>query len=98
METKYPALDTITNVFRIFGWITLLWTAALVILGVIFTIVNGQYLGGGLLGFLGEVLGAVWGSFMILLIYGVLGGVLAVLHFAAAEGIQVLLDIEKNTR
>ena len=98
METKYPALNTVTNAFRIFGWVTLFWTAALIVMGVIFTFIGGQYLGGGFLGFLGELLGAVWGSLMILVIYGVLGGALAVLYFAVAESIQVLLDIEKNTR
>ena len=98
MQTKYPALDTISNVFRIFGWLTLFWTAALIVMGVIFTFINGQYLGGGLLGFLGELLGSVWGSLMVLVIYGVVGGAMAVLNFAAAESIQVLLDIEKNTR
>jgi len=98
MQTKYPALDTITNVFRIFGWVTLFWTAALIVMGVIFTFLNGQYLGSGLFGFLGELLGSVWGSLMVLVIYGVIGGAMAVLNFAAAESIQVLLDIEKNTR
>jgi len=53
---------------------------------------------GGFFGFLGELLGAVWGSFMLLVFYGILGGTLAVLYFAAAESIQVLMDIEKNTR
>jgi len=67
-------------------------------MGVIATFVNGQYLGGGFFGFLGELLGAVWGSLMLLVFYGILGGTLAVLFFATAESIQVLLDIEKNTR
>jgi len=98
MNKKYPALDTITSVFRIFGWVTLIWTLALIVMGVIFTFLNGQYLGGGLFGFLGEVLGAVWGSLLLLVLYGVIGGALAVFYFAAAESIQVLLDIEKNTR
>ena len=98
MQTKYPALNTITNVIKIFGWVTLIWTGALIFLGVIFTFANGQYLGGGFLGFLGELLGAVWGSLVILVLYGVLGGTLAMFYFAAAESIQILLDIEKNTR
>lgn len=98
MENKYPALSTITNVFRTLGWVTLIWTLALVVMGVVVVFLNGQYLGGGLFGFLGELLGAVWGSFMLLIIYGVLGGTMSVLYFAAAESIQVLIDIEENTR
>jgi len=98
MQPKYPALYTISNVFRTFGWVTVFWTAATVIMGVIVVFLNGQYLGGGLFGFLGELLGAVLGSFMLLILYSILGGTLAVLYFAAAESIQVLVDIEKNTR
>jgi len=71
---------------------------ATVIIGVVAVFLNGQYLGGGLLGFLGQLLGAVWGSLMLLVIYAVLGGTWAALYFGAAESIQVLLDIEKNTR
>jgi len=98
MQHKYPALYTITGVFRIAGWIMVILTAAVAVMGVIATFVSGQYLGGGFFGFLGELLGAVWGSLMLLVFYGVLGGTLAVLYFAAAESIQVLIDIEKNTR
>lgn len=98
MQPKYPALYTITTVFRTLGWITVVWTVALVLMGVIAVFLNGQYLGGGLFGFLGELLGAVLGSIMLLVLYGVLGGTLAVLYFAAAESIQVLIDIEQNTR
>ncbi len=98
MQHKYPALYTITGVFRIAGWIMVILTAAVTVMGVIATFVSGQYLGGGFFGFIGELLGAVWGSLMLLVFYGVLGGTLAVLYFAAAESIQVLIDIEKNTR
>ena len=97
-QHKYPALFAITGVLRIAGWLTMLWTAAMLVMGVIATFVNGQYLGGGFFGFLGELLGAVWGSLILLVLYGILGGTLAVLYFAAAESIQVLIDIEKNTR
>jgi len=98
MKHKYPALFTITSVFRMFGWVTVLWTAVIVVMGVIATFINGQYLGGGFFGFLGELLGAVWGSLILLVFYGIIGGTLAVLYFAAAESILVLIDIEKNTR
>jgi len=98
MQNKYRALITLTSLFRIYGWVTVIWTAVLVIMGAIVAFINGQYLGGGFLGFLGELLGAVWGSLMLLVFFGTIGGVLAVLYFAAAESIQVLLDIEKNTR
>lgn len=98
MQPKYPALDTIANVFRAFGWVTLIWTVVTIVIGVIATFVSGQYLGGGLFGFLGTLLGAVLGSFMLLILYGIIGGTLAVMYFAAAESIQVLVDIEKNTR
>ena len=97
MKHKYPALFTIRSVFRVFGWVTVVWTTAIVVMGAIVTFINGQYLGGGFLGFLGELLGALWGSLMLLVFYSLVGGTLAVLYFAAAESIQVLLDIEKNT-
>lgn len=97
MKHKYPALFTISSVFRVFGWVTVVWTVAIVLMGAIVTFVNGQYLGGGFFGFLGELLGAVWGSLMLLVLYSIVGGTLAVLYFAAAESIQVLIDIEKNT-
>jgi len=43
-QPKYPALFTISSVFRAFGWVTLFWTAAAVIMGVIAVFINGQYL------------------------------------------------------
>ena len=98
MQHKYPALFTISGLFRVFGWITVFWTTALVVMGAIVTFINGQYLGGGFFGFLGELLGAIWGSLMLLVFYSIIGGTLAFLYFAAAESIQVLLDIEVNTR
>jgi len=98
MKHKYPALFTISSVFRMFGWVTVIWTAVIVVMGVIATFINGQYLGGGFFGFLGELLGAVWGSLILLVFYGIIGGTLAVLYFAAAESFLVLIDIEKNTR
>ena len=98
MQHKYPALFTIVSVFRVFGWVTVIWTVAMVVMGAIVTFVTGQYLGSGFFGFIGQLLGAVWGSLMLLVFYGIIGGTLAVLYFAAAESIQVLIDIEKNTR
>ena len=95
---KYPALFTIASAFRVFGWVTIFWTLAAVVMGIIAVFLNGQYVGGGFFGFLGELLGAVFGSIMLLVLYGILGGTLAVLYFAAAESVQVLIDIEKNTR
>lgn len=97
MKHKYPALFTVTSVFRVFGWVTVLWTAAIMVMGVIGTFISGQYIGGGFFGFLGELLGAIGGSLMLLVFYGIIGGTLALLYFAAAESIQVLMDIEKNT-
>ena len=98
MSNKYPALSTIATIFKALGWVTIFWTAALVIVGVVVVFANGQYLGGGFFGFLGQILGAIWGSLMLLVLYGVLGGTVAVLYFASAEGLQVLMDIEENTR
>ena len=98
MQHKYPALVAVTSLLRIYGWVTVIWTIALVVMGAIAAFVNGQYIGGGFFGFLGELLGAIWGSLMLLVFYGTIGGFLAVLYFAAAESIKVLLDIEKNTR
>ncbi len=98
MNPKYPALTTIAKVFRVLGWITVFWTGITIVMGILTTLLSGQYLGGGILGFLGTLLGAIWGSFMVLVLLGILGGALAVMYFAAAESIQVFLDIEQNTR
>ena len=95
---KYPALTTIANFYRILAWITIVFTLILMVLGVIQAFVSGQYIGGGIFGFLGQVLGAVLGSIAYVLVYGVVGFVIATLQLAVAEVLQVVMDIEENTR
>ena len=99
MQTpKYPALVTIANFYRFLAWFTGILTVFLMIFGVIAAFVSGNYIGGGFLGFLGQLLGAVFGSIMFVFVYGVIGFVIATLQLAVAEILQVFIDIEANTR
>ena len=50
------------------------------------------------LAFYGHVLGAVLGSIVLVIVYGVIGFVVATLQLAVAEVLQVVMDIEANTR
>jgi hypothetical protein len=43
-------------------------------------------------------LGAVWGSFVVLFIYGGIGALAALVPFAIAEAFGIFIDIERNTR
>jgi len=97
-EPKYPALQTIAAFYRILAWITIVFTVVFIIFGIIAAFLTGNYIGGGFFGFLGGLLGAVWGSVVAVFIYGLAGMVAAVLQLAVAEGIEVLIDIEENTR
>jgi len=98
VEPKYPALHTIASFYRILAWITGVVTLALMIVGIIGAFASGQYIGGGIFGFLGQVLGAVFGSIVIVFVYGVAGFIVATLQLAVAEVLQVVMDIEENTR
>jgi len=98
MNPKYPALTTVANFYRFLAWFTIALTVVLMIFGVISAFVSGTYIGGGFFGFLGQLLGAVFGSIMFVFIYGALGFVVAILQLAVAEVLQVFMDIEANTR
>ena len=95
---KYPALTMVANFYRFLAWFTIAMTVVLMIIGVISAFVSGQYIGGGFFGFLGQLLGAVFGSIMFVFVYGAVGLAIAALQMAVAEGLQVLMDIEANTR
>ena len=95
---KYPALTTIATFYRLLAWVTVVVTIGLMLLGVIAAFVSGDYIGGGIFGFLGELLGAVLGSIVFAIAYGVIGFVVATLQLAVAEVLQVVMDIEANTR
>ena len=97
-NSKYPALATVANFYRFLAWFTVAFTIVLMILGVISAFVSGQYIGGGFFGFLGELLGAIFGSIMFVFFYGVIGFAIVLLQMAAAELLQVFIDIEANTR
>jgi len=97
-STKYPALTTIATVYRILAWISIAITLIMIVIGVIAAFVSGDYIGGGFLGFLGSLLGAVFGSIIFVFIYGSLGLFFAILQLAVAEILQVFMDIEANTR
>jgi amino acid transporter len=95
---KYPALRTIAGFYRIIGWVIGVMTIAFVIIGLVDVFVNQTFFGGGFWGFLGAVLGTVLGSVLVLFFYTAIGIFLAMLPVAVAEGIEVFLDIEENTR
>ena len=95
---KYPALTTVANFYRFLAWFTIALTVVLMIFGVISAFVSGTYIGGVFFGFLGQLLGAVFGSIMFVFVYGVIGLAIAVLQLAVAEVLQVFMDIEANTR
>jgi len=97
-NSKYPALTTVANFYRFLAWFTIGFTIFLMILGVISAFVSGQYIGGGFFGFLGQLLGAIFGSIVFVFFYGVIGLAIAVLQMAVAELLQVFIDIEVNTR
>jgi hypothetical protein len=95
---KYPALKTIAAFYRILAYITMVFTFIFIIFGVVATIVSGNYIGGGFLGFLGSLLGAIFGSIVVVFIYGLIGFAAAILELAVAEVLEVIMDIEENTR
>lgn len=95
---KYPALKTIAAFYRILAWITIVFTMVFIVVGIIAAFVSGTYIGGGFLGFLGGLLGAVFGSIVVIFIYGLVGLAVAVLELAVAEVLEVIMDIEENTR
>ncbi len=95
---KYPALQTISAFYRILAWITIVFTVVFIIIGVVSAFVSGTYIGGGFLTFLGSLLGAAFGSIVVVFIYGLVGLAVAVLELAVAESLEVIMDIEANTR
>jgi uncharacterized protein YqgC (DUF456 family) len=95
---KYPALNTIANFYRFFAWFTGILTIFLMIVGIIAAVTSQTYIGGGIFGFLGSVLGAVFGSIVAVFIYGAVGFIIATLQLAVAEVLDVFMDIEANTR
>jgi len=98
MNPKYPAITTIAVFYRILAWITMIFTFIMMVVGVVSTFVSGTYIGGGLLGFLGTLLGAVFGSIVFVFLYSLVGFSVATLQLAVAESLEVLMDIEANTR
>jgi len=97
-EIKYPAVELIRSIYRFVGWFFIFITLITIVAGFIAVLVNQQFIGGGLFGFLGGILGAVWGSFVVLFIYGGIGALAALVPFAVAEAFGIFIDIERNTR
>ncbi len=97
-EIKYPAIELIRSIYRFIGWFIIFITLITIVAGFIAVLVNQQFIGGGLFGFLGSILGAVWGSFVVLFIYGGIGALAALVPFAIAEAFGIFIDIERNTR
>jgi magnesium-transporting ATPase (P-type) len=101
MEKKYRALRTIATIFRILGWVILVLgilsacgASAAMLLGGQTMMGMGGYGGAGDAGFLYSLIFAIVafvGTIVTL-------GLYALILIALAEGIQVFLDIEANTR
>jgi hypothetical protein len=72
-ENKYPALRTISGIYKVFGWLIIVAT-------LIVAFVLGQ------------------GSAIFALISIIVGALIVLGVFAAAESIMVFIDIEHNTR
>lgn len=97
-EIKYPALGLVRTIYRFIGWFILFVTLIVIVTGFIHVLVTAEFIGGGLFGFLGGILGTIWGSFVVLFIYGGAGVFMALTPFAIAEGLGVFIAIERNTR
>ena len=97
-EIKYPAIQLIRTIYRFVGWFIIFGTLITIVVGFIAVLVNQQFIGGGMFGFLGSILGAVWGSFVVLIIYGGAGALAALVPFGIAEAFGLFIDIERNTR
>ena len=84
---KFPALHTVSLVFKIFAWImgagTLAWLIAFFVFSQSFAGFSAKSMAGRILG---ALLIIIAGGIQILLLYGF------------AEGILVILAIEENTR
>jgi hypothetical protein len=101
VERKYRALRTIATVFKILGWIIL-------VLGLLTACASSASLALGGAGVLlapgagrGTDAGLVWSLIMGVISFigiAITVGLYALILIAAAEGIQVFLDIEQNTR
>ena len=97
-KSKYPALKTIAGFYRILAGITFFLTFFLIVFGIVAAFVSGSYIGGGFMGFLGNLLGAIFGSIVVVFTWGLVGFAIATLELAVAESLEVLMDIEANTR
>jgi hypothetical protein len=105
---KYQALRTISTIYRVLGFVT----AAIGVLVVIGTLCSGVVGGAGTMGAarglqefgttpgLGAIgmLGGIVGALIMAILEVLYFGLIALTLFAFAEGIQVILDLEANTR
>ncbi len=103
MQKKYTALRIISTVYKIIGGIAGVLTL-LVALGLCVTSVAGgaavdslgQQFGGQ--GGIGGTFGGLVGGLILAIVAIIYGGGLALTLFAAGEGINLLIDLEENTR
>jgi hypothetical protein len=97
MEKKFKALRTISVIFKVFAWIT-----------AVFTVIGffGMLVGGAALSQLGSkysgsygpaMMGPMWGIFMAFYVL-IVGAIGFISFLAGAEMIMVILAIEENTR
>lgn len=93
---KYRALRIVSTIYKILAWIVL-------VMGVLGVCASSALTATGALALLGEEGAAAGVSGIVGAAVIFVGGLLAVgfyvlILFAVSEGIQVLLDIEENTR
>ena len=103
MEHRFRALRTIGSIFRVVGYIALVFTilAALAFCG--FTVVSGTAIEAATqqygvnstgAGILGGIFGGLLGGIFIILY----GGLISLMLVAFGEGVYLLIGIEENTR
>jgi len=88
----------ISNIYRVIGWIAIFMTMGTMIVAIATVLITGDYIGGGIFAFFGSLLGAAFGSIVVIIIYTVLGTLISLAPFAVAQVIDVFVDIEGNTR
>lgn len=98
MEKRFKVLHFVATLYQIFAWIALA-VGVLGMLGAIGTGIMGggimrELTGGDMGGAIGGIIGGITAGVGILLV----AALYFLLLYAAAEGIQLLLSIEENTR
>jgi hypothetical protein len=96
MEHRYRALRTIGAIYRVLGYIVLV-LAILAFLAICGLSVVGGTAASSILNRYGDV-SSVIGGILLSLLALLYGGITAISLIAFGEGIELLIDLEENTR